>query len=355
VWDETEDTVGAGIRFNGDDDNSNGVGHPRGNGVPDYQEDIVPGDDDLIELTFEFGATSAPAGVEYVIERSNASVKIWDSTKSGAVLTGTSNQAVIPFAPTASLWVEWVNPILGQADAILTFKARDAVTKAPLGTPDSVRVFRFTSEVIVIGGNGQVPRDPAPEGAGLFTLARWLYLDGYDVHMFAHDAVMWENRPNSGAGAAYNEVVSAVNERNVTNVSVIGFSWGGGATYDLLARLEWAALPANRVITKAFSIAFTATIDAIRHIDFMDPDFYTPDNRDPMPLTNYDINYFQRNTNSFIRGAARLRPGGLPSLVTQNVEVTTRPWGGNLTHTTIDDSFDVLIGIQDRLTKRLNR
>src|SRR5581483_9984092 len=125
VPEETEDTIGAGIRFNGDDDNFNGVGQPRGNGVPDVDEDNVPGDDDLIQLTFDFGATSAPAGVEYVIERSNASVRVWDSTKAGAVLKD-NKEKVIPFAPTASLWVEWVNPILGQADAILTFKARDA-------------------------------------------------------------------------------------------------------------------------------------------------------------------------------------------------------------------------------------
>ena len=59
-------------------------------------------------------------------------------------------------------------------------------------------------------------------------MAGTLYDKGYDVHMFAHNQIQ-----STGRGAAYDEVVSAVLNRNVDNVAIFGYSWGGGATYEL--------------------------------------------------------------------------------------------------------------------------
>jgi len=164
----TEDDIGAGIRSNGDDDN--------GNGIPDWNDGTVLGENDLIELSFNFGARQAPQGVNYYLKRSNANVKVWDTATKGGVVLAANDEQQVPFAPGMSLWVKWVNPTFSAADTILTFEARDAQTNAVLGIPDSVRVFRFTSVVIVIGGRGQVPADPPDPTQGVFVLARDLAL-----------------------------------------------------------------------------------------------------------------------------------------------------------------------------------
>mgnify|MGYP000275963927 CR=1 FL=1 len=80
---------------------------------------------------------------------------------------------------------------------------------------DALSLFSFTSVVIALGGEDQVPADPPlePDNHGTFQVAIELYKRGYDVHMYDEDVVS-----SSGAGAAYNEVVSAVSERGVIGV-----------------------------------------------------------------------------------------------------------------------------------------
>lgn len=61
----------------------------------------------------------------------------------------------------------------------------------------------------------------------------------YDVHMFPEIAQNTgsENSAQRGDGDAYREVLSAVNNRRVTTVPAMGFSYGGGATFNLVDRL----------------------------------------------------------------------------------------------------------------------
>jgi hypothetical protein len=276
----TEDTVGAGIRSNGDDDD--------GDSVRDWDDAQVAAENDLIEISLDFGLQQVPQGISYFLRRSNANVRVWDSNTKGGSVLNANNEQEIPFAPGLSLWVEWVNATFGTADAVLTFEARDAATQAVVGVPDSVRVFRFTSVVIVIGGRLQVPTDPPNANQGVFVIGRQLYAtEAYDVHMF-REGVQVAGGANRGRGAAYTEVVNAVNNRGVTSVSVFGYSWGGGATYNLIDRLVIDA--AAGLIQHPFAIPYTAYIDAVLHGIF---NFGNPETRRP-PASQFHVNYYER-------------------------------------------------------------
>jgi dienelactone hydrolase len=88
----------------------------------------------------------------------------------------------------------------------------------------------------VLGGFWQSTGDPnpSPDQQGIFDLAIDEYrTGGRDVYMYDYTAV-----DTNGQGIAYDAVVSAINERGVTDVAIMGYSWGGGATFDLANRME---------------------------------------------------------------------------------------------------------------------
>jgi hypothetical protein len=123
---------------------------------------------------------------------------------------------------------------------------------------DRLHFYPFTSVVIVLGGEGQVPTDPADPNHGTFQVACALYRDGYDVHMYDEDVV-----DNTGAGEAFDEVLSAVNEREVTDIAIFGYSHGGGSTYDL----------AGRLLNQAdIGVDFTSYVDAVQNDSDTDVD-----------------------------------------------------------------------------------
>lgn len=153
VPEATEDTIGVGVRSNGDDDN--------GNNAPDWSDlAVLGGDDDLVEISLDFGAAQLPQGTNYYLRRSNTNVRVWETNAKGSAMLDLNDEQEVVFGPGRRLWVEWVNPTFAAADATLIFEARDAQTDTVVGTADSVRVFRFTSAVIVIGGFTQRPSDP---------------------------------------------------------------------------------------------------------------------------------------------------------------------------------------------------
>jgi len=336
----TEDTIGAGIRSNGDDDD--------GDGISDWNDPQVAGENDLIEITLDFGAQFLPRRTDYFLSRSNANIKVWDSkTKGGAVLDA-NDVAQLAFAPGSSLWVEWVNPTEDSADAILTFESHHGLIR-PVVRTDSVRMFRFTSVVIVIGGRTQVPSDPPSSQEGVFVVGTNVYAnEAYDVHMFAETAQVSAGALTRGTGGAYDEVVNAVNNRRVSYVSIFGFSWGGGATYNLADRLGIAR--AEGLIQNPFTIPYTAYIDAVQH-DVLA--FGAAEVRRP-PASQFHVNYYQNNMENLIRGA----PVALSDF---ELNVTTETiWGAMLVHITIDDDIagagrNVLDGVRVRLLLRVTR
>jgi len=133
--------------------------------------------------------------------------------------------------------------------------------------------------MIALGGETQSPSDPADGNHGVFQLAIDLYCQGYDVHMYDEDNVDY-----AGAGVTYNEVVNAVQHRNVGQIAIYGYSHGGGSTYLLANRLN-----NNRSTIGTFTIAFTAYIDAVED-EFMGD--MNQEHRRP-PSSAFHVNYYQ--------------------------------------------------------------
>ena len=317
-----EESPGAGIRINGDDDD--------GNSTPDRDDASVTGENDLIEVAWAVNQAPAPAGHEYVVRRSNSSIKVWSSaTKGTAILDANDESVVTPPAETGSVWVENSNG----GSALLTFEARTT----PGGTvvsSDSVQFFPFTSLVIGLHGEFQFPTDPAcclNEGVSVLAIA--LHEQAYDSHMYIENEVAAD-----GSGAVYDEIVSAVQDRGVTSLALYGFSHGGGSIYDLSERLD-----ANKASIGAFDIPFTAYIDGVENDSDLDLD---PEVRLPQG-TAYHVNYYQPFG---ILAFGSSVPGA-----DVDVDVTLTTWGSSLIHQTITNSSNVQSGIYDPLVLRVPR
>lgn len=306
---EEDPKLGPGIRINGDDDN--------GNAQRDYLDaaTAAAGDNDLLRVD------ARASGTSFVVSWTGA-LAVWTSaTKAAAVLNGS---AVLANQP---LWVEYVSQThTAAANTTLTLTASDSTT----GTTavDSVVLHSFQSVVIAIGGNSQDPRNFGDPRLGVFTLGGTLYESGYDVHLYSHDQIQ-----TNGRGAAYNEVVSAVLNRNADNVAIIGYSWGGGATYDLSA-----ALYANSSLAPAgYRLQYTAYVDAIRHYSL------SAETRKPVGTQSHD-NFYQRRDwllkGNSVAGA-------------NNINVTQTSWGQSLVHTTLDDNATLQILLVGNLKTRV--
>ncbi|HKQ98811.1 MAG TPA: hypothetical protein VJV75_13115 [Candidatus Polarisedimenticolia bacterium] len=320
VGESEEVTPGAGIRVDGDDDDADGI--------PDRDDSGVVGENDLVELTLTVDPPTPPPGYEYALVRSGPQLRAWTASIHGSEIFGAGDFVSLALPSGAlTLWAESPNGL----EADLHLVARRLAT-GMLVAMDTVHFVPFTSVVIALGGENQVPGDPTldPGNHGAFELAITLYRMGYDVHMYDEDVV-----PASGAGAAYNEVVGAIQRRGVTQVAVFGYSHGGGSTNDLVRRLD-----ANRASIGTFSVAFTAYVDGIDNDSDIDIDTETA----LPPTTAYHANYYEHPGCGFLQLC-----GGPITGANLNVNVTAQPWGSSLTHFTIDDASQVLQGILDLL------
>jgi hypothetical protein len=306
---ETDPAQGPGIRINGDDDN--------GNRRADYLDTTTStaGDNDLVRVD------TRGTGTQMTLAWTGP-LAVWTTrTKSAPVANG----AKVTTGQT--LWVEYTSQTHSSANsAAMTLSVADAASSTT--ATDQVVFHSFRSEVIIIGGNTQEPKNVGTAGLGIFNLGASLYARGYDVQLFAHGQVQ-----STGRGAAYDEVASAVLNRNVDNIAIMGYSWGGGATYELAAGLK-----ANSALAAAgYQLQFTAYIDAIRHYSL------TAETRLP-PGAKYLQNYYQRR-DFLLKGNA--------ASGANNVNVTSTAWGASLSHTTIDDSPTLHADLINALTTRV--
>ena len=303
---EESPLTGPGIRINGDDDN--------GNRKADFLDKTTKaaGDGDLVRVDI------AGDGTSYTLAWTGP-LAVWTTaTKKAAIAQGSS------VAAGQTVWVEYASLTHSvDVSAALTLTVADASGTAS----DSVVFHSFQSTVIAIGGNGQDPKKVGDPRLGMFTIATSLYEQGYDVHLYAYSHV-----GSNGRGAAYDEVTSAVLKRNVDNVAIYGYSWGGAATHNLVAGLK-----ANKSLAGQFQLRYTAYVDGISRGGI------SSERRLP-PLTQHHDNFFQRKDfllkGSTVTGA-------------DNVNVTLTPWGSSLGHTTIDDSPTLQSLIETNLKLKL--
>jgi hypothetical protein len=325
VPDAGEVSPGAGIRTNGDDDN--------GNSIADRDDAGVAGENDLVEVTLSVSPATPPLGFEYVLVRSNGNIKVWNSDMKGAAVLTTGTEQVMIFGGggSSTVWVE--NPNGGAAT--LELRARPIGGGAALAS-DTIQFYSFTSVIIALGGEGQGPSDPPDGNHGMFNIAKTLYTQGYDVHMYDEDDVS-----SSGSGAAYDEVVRAVQRRGIGIVSIFGYSHGGGSTYDLAERLD-----VNRASIGTFTMPYSAYVDAIEN----DSDIDIESERRRPRATGYHVNYYERN--DFLIKGNSINSGGGAEV---DVNVNSQPWGGGLGHSEVDDHANVRSGVLDPLLLRVPR
>ena len=330
VPDDQEESPGAGIRINGDDDNENGT--------PDREDNSVSGENDLIEVKLEVGPFPVPSGVTNVLKRSNANIKVWDSQQKGTALLDTNDETNLTFsASTMTVWVENPNGNTADLELIARANGKDVCS-------DKVHFYPFTSIVIALGGEDQVPTDPANANHGIFQLATNLYHQGYDVQMYDED-----NVGNDGSGAVYGEITNAIRTRGVTQVAIYGYSHGGGSTHDLAERLD-----NNRATIGTFSIPFTAYIDAVEN----DSDVDMEQERRRPPGTGYHVNYYQEGVANLLDPWFDWGLDGGPidnPAPGDPADVNLDAGGQTHTHQTVDDDANVLNGIETQLTPRVTK
>ncbi|MBW3596229.1 MAG: PKD domain-containing protein [Planctomycetes bacterium] len=323
---------GVGIRRNGDDDD--------GDGTPDRLDIDMDSENDLVKLDVFNGFPELPEfqDTRLQITRSNTNLNVWSgplkSTSLSEPLLGanTGNAAVLEdTAQTSDLYVEWVNMNLAATTASLELSLWDDVHNNKVFS-DTIAFHPFTSVVVVLGGETEVPADPPNPGYGTFQMAIDIYReDGYDVHMYNEDAVA-----TSGAGAAYDELVNAIQNRGVTDVAIMGYSHGGGSTHDLAWRLEQNTIPGSGIsdITLPFTIPFTSYVDAVWQVTGAE------ETRRP-PLSLFHTNQYE--TNSAINGGPT---GGDDDIDRSYLGVT---------HLTIDGNATVLDFVKTRLRQKVQR
>jgi hypothetical protein len=337
-----EEDPGAGIRMNGDDDD--------GDGTADRSDvNGVTGENDLLEVDVDTQPKNVP-NVGWVLRRSGSEINVFlNSDRTQPVWGAGGDQNVIDVtnlikSGTAEFWVEWASTSV-RTSATLTLEMRDVrVPAAPKTlTWDKIRFDPFASIVIVFGGNNT---NPLAATDGAFQIAERLYRGetvlhaGYDVHAYNEEDL------DTAADTRFQdnilqEVVSAVQNRGVEQVVILGYSQGGGATFQL-ADILAAYKAANQGFV--YSLDFTAYIDAIMHgklnLGFAE------DNRPPSSA--YHVHYRQASGNRYtwpctvsslpFPFSLLLEGVDTPPGPTVNINVTATTWGAALHHCNIDNS-----------------
>ncbi len=309
-------------------------------------ETSVAGEDDLIKVKIET-AFAAPAGIRFQLEKRSAAIRIWNSSTKGTDLVPvaeTPSTITFPSGVPSYVWVEWALAGPDDGQAILTLIMQDAVSGNEVAR-DSLVFHPFTSIVIVLGGRNQQPNsDPPAADYGIFFAGRDLYLEGYDVHMYDEDDVIANTTDTTGA--AYQEVLYAVSKRGVTSVAIFGYSYGGGATYNLAAQIDQLRP------THTFTTAFTAYVDAIVPGS-------TGSSEDRRPLnTAWHLNIYQRNDFLFV-GAPMPEDHPDPNhranedINTDEDAGFTRGLDHESTHTSIDNDNTVQTHLKEQFRQRV--
>lgn len=312
--DEESTSTGPGIRINAPGDSD------------------PAGEDDLIELLIE----NDQPGIPLSLRRTHNALRAWTTrTKvAGTEIPFTDDRTdglVLGGGGTSlTLWVEWAAAAQGEGEIHLE-------PLAGAYALETLHFHTFRSIVMALGGEGQVPSVPVDPNHGTFVVALALYGRGFDVHIYDEDHVTAD-----GSGAVYNEVVTAVADRLVDEVSIYGYSHGGGSTHDLSERLD-----NDRPGIGVFEIVATSYVDAVEN----DSDFDVSQELRRPPSTGYHANHYQVGSfaDFFLDGGPV--PDSDPPPTGRNMEPP--PGEPAVTHYIVDDLVDVRDFIELNLGSRL--
>lgn len=309
--DEASATLGPGIRINA-------------------PGDVDPaGEDDLIEVVIE---TTRP-GVALALRRNDSALRIWATRDKQAgseiAFVGDRTGPMAMGGASMTVWVEWAAP--GQGLAELHLEPASGAYSL-----DMLKLHSFRSIVMALGGEGQVPSVPVDANHGTFVVGIEMYGQGYDVHLYDED-----NVTANGSGATLNEVVTAVRDRGVGQVAILGYSHGGGSTHDLAERLD-----NDRAGIGIFEIVATSYVDGVGNASDFD---ISQEVRRP-PSTVYHANQYQVGSIADFGLDGGPVPGSDPPPTGRNVETIL---GTGVTHFAVDDEPIVRTFIETNFSMRV--
>jgi hypothetical protein len=198
----------------------------------------------------------APSNMVYQIERTSNSVNIWADKELAMPVLYSKDIAEIDISSGEYLdfWLEATSPIISE-EIILT--AKDTNTSRILSA-DTIRIFTFKSLIACIRGESFGSDNAILDNSqGVFCLSDSLYKLGYDARRYSDDDV-----DESGHGIAFIDIIDAIQYWNINEICIIGYSHGGGATYNL-SKLIDDELRSKRQIE--IPLRLTAYIDAIEY------------------------------------------------------------------------------------------
>ncbi|MDR2705884.1 MAG: cadherin repeat domain-containing protein [Planctomycetaceae bacterium] len=325
-WKENE----VGIRRNGDYDD--------GNASRDWWSGTASAaENDLIRLDIDIIPAS---GIEYRLKTTDSqpSVRLWNSKlKGGNPISTTGNGTLITSDKT--VYAEYIS----SGDNHVTFELVAIISATGQEFYSEEIVFRpFESITVAFVGENQTAGNPTiSPGVNDWVIQE--LLNGYDVHVWddGHDVLANSGDCDEwGEGNALNEVANAVNS-GVTEVAIIGYSHGGGSTYNLAWRMFYDGMTSDnslywyppQVINQPYSLVFTSYIDAVQNASFFNP---FSEFRRPLG-SQFHLNQYQTNgwtyQSTYLSGTATV--GG----TTSNTINIAYP---SLIHSTIDDDTTVL-------------
>jgi hypothetical protein len=136
-------------------------------------------------------------------------------------------------------------------------------------------VYRpFNSFTVAFVGENENAGDPV-QAPGVNNWVIQELLNGYDVHVYDDGYDMYGNPTVDcskwGEGNAFNEVANAINNQGIASIAILGYSHGGGSTYNLAWRMFYDGKKSNsvfyqnlpRLIFKNYTLTFTSYIDAV--------------------------------------------------------------------------------------------
>jgi hypothetical protein len=243
----------------------------------DWTLDVATTDeDDLIRL--DINVTSV-TGIEYRLKATDSQpvVRLWNSEQKGDNPINSTGDG-IQITADKTVYAEYISA--GNNHVTFELIVIDTINDLELFTEELV--YRpFNSVTAAFVGENQTAGNPTlSPGVNNWVIQE--LLNGYDVWVWddGHDWWNWDDADEWGRGTAHDEIVNAINNRGITQVSLLGYSHGGGTVYNMAWRLHNNYEDSSgHTITNPYQLVFTSYIDAVSNSNWTN---FFEENRRPL-------------------------------------------------------------------------